>query len=392
MTGMPSKAKQERWQPASAVLLTGLAQSALLSCLPWLMDRSGLGATAWSWLLGGSLWGMMLMAPLWGKWLDRRGAALGLWLSFSGFTLALALLLLALGMVPGSLAMVGLLLVSRLVHSLFMAGVFPSAQYLQLQGLAPERWRGALARLSALSQLGRLLGPALVAAFAWWWPPLALLLVLLASMLLAAALWRRQRLQGKGADAKESAAPWAPALPLYLLALVITTALGQVQFLLGPLLQQGLGLSPEGASSLMGAYLALAALVAALVGLGLVPRLGSSGQLALGVLCLSLGGAWLGWSSPQQGFWGPLALLSAGLALTSPWYGVKLRERWPRAQGRVAGRLSSLHTLGYGLGMVSGGWLLQKAPQTPLLGLALLGPLLVALLAWQAWLDKKSRA
>ncbi|WP_341503412.1 MFS transporter [Gallaecimonas sp. GXIMD4217] len=373
--------------PALAVLATGLAQSTLLACLPWLIARSGLSAELWSWLLGAGLWLMMLAAPWWGRLVDLRGGGTGLLLSFGGVTLALALLLAALWFPAASPVLVALLLLSRLLHSLFMAGVFPAAQWLSLRGLESHQWRTALARLSAVGQLGRLLGPALVAALAWWWPPAALLLLLALSLWLLLQLQRERQHRPVARHEGDGVAPWGPALPSYLLAGLITTALGLVQFSLGPLLQERHGLSAAMASALMGRYLAAAALAAMLAGLLVLPRLTERpgwllatwwGLLGLGGLAMA--GGWL---------LAGVLLLAAGLALATPWYGARLRERWPGAQGLVAGRLSSLHTLGYGLGMVLGGRLLA-AGSWPLAGLAWLGPLLAGLLLWQWALERRT--
>ena len=81
--------------------------------------------------------------------------------------------------------------------------------------------------------------------------------------------------------------------------------------------------------------------------------------------------------------YGGVAAVAFGAAVLTPWYGSQLRQCHPRFQGEIAGRLTSIHTLGYIAGTLAGGWLLEARPESPLAMFVLLVPVLV-LLAYQS--------
>ena len=83
----------EAWGP---VLMMGILQSALLACLPWLIERTGLSAGIWSLILSAGMVPVLLAAPLWGSMVDRAGAgrvsALASLMVLAGFGLLLVTL------------------------------------------------------------------------------------------------------------------------------------------------------------------------------------------------------------------------------------------------------------------------------------------------------------
>ena len=62
---------REAWGP---VLMMGLLQSALVACLPWLIERTDLSAGVWSMIFSVGMLPVLLTAPLWGRLVDLQGA------------------------------------------------------------------------------------------------------------------------------------------------------------------------------------------------------------------------------------------------------------------------------------------------------------------------------
>ncbi len=386
-----------------AVLLMGTLQSALLSCLPLLIAVTPLTTSQWSWLIGGSLLGFVVGGPTWGRLTDRFSPQRTLLWTFTGLCLAHGLLLVAIGLPLPALGVLLLLIASRVVYAVFTSGLFGAAQASVLLN-KPTDIRSNLAKLNAVSQLGRLLGP-LAVVFCAWYHPLAALYVLGAIALIVLVATMLKQAETISSAEAESPHPFQEdspglktrfrirlALPELAMAFVLTGFLGCLQFLLGPYLQHHFRLSPESATQHLSMLLILTAMIMFLGALVLVPRLQYQPRIYLLTMLSScvIGGLLLGSADGLPMLVLGLVLLAIGVSLCTPYYGQQLRDQWPQQQGMVGGALTSAHTLGYGAGTLVGGWLMTHYADQALDGFYVLGPLLLLLTGWQ-WLQHQRR-
>lgn len=373
---------REAWGP---VLMMGLLQSALIACLPWLIERTDLSPGNWSLILSAGMVPVLVGGPWWGRRVDRYGAqrvsALASVMVLAGF--ALVLVVLGVG-AQGALAAV-FLLVARLVHGVGVGGVFPAAQRLAVADAGPGEWSYRLSRLQMAVHAGRLAGPALILLAAWLGVMMVLVVAGVVAVLLVAGnrRARRQRETAGQAPSVEAQLPWRPGLPFYLMALTLTAGIGALQFVLGPVLTRMAGVSAEVGSSLTAMALVLTSLVGLLFGPLVHARVRADHVLtAIWGGALLLAGVVLASAQSVPAVYGGIALLAFGAAVLTPWYGSGLRQCHPAAQGEVAGRLTSTHTLGYILGTLAGGWLLEARPDHALMMFAVLAPVLLLLAGW----------
>jgi len=375
--------------------MMGLLQSSLITALPWLIDRTGLSAGWWSVAMAVGMVPVALGAPWWGRLADRQGS-LAILRSASGLVLsAFLLLLLVLVSKAAALALMVLVILTRLLHGVGAGGVFPAAQRLVVSSSDPKRWAAQLSRLQIAVHVGRLAGPGLMVVAAVTGVPAALGLVWIGGLLCCLVLirrhgWREQKPQ-EGATPKAPATrrppppqpAWLDGLPLYALAFAITVWVGALQFVLGPVLAELSFSSPQTATALTGTALVIASLAAMLAG-PLVHRLARSTTwlILFWNFGIGVGGLVLALADSVADVYAGVALLAAGVAVITPWYGATLRQLWPEARGLVAGRLTSVHTCGYGVGTLLGGGLLEWRPDQALSIFPLLVVAVAALVLW----------
>lgn len=382
---------REAWRP---VLMMGLLQSALVACLPWLMERTALSAGVWSMIFSVGMLPVLLTAPLWGRLVDRQGAGrvsrFATSLVLAGFALVLGVLITGVG---GGLA-VACLLLARLVHGLGAGGVFPAAQRLAVADAEPRQWSYRLSRLQMAVHAGRLAGPALVILAAWL-PMVAVLIMaaVFAVLLVSGNVWQSSLVATPLRIGMQPAErlPLGRGWPFYLVAFLTTAWVGTLQFVLGPVLTSMAGVSAETGSSLTAVALVLASLVGLVFGPLIHARLkGVPMMLAWGGALL-VAGMVLGLADSVSRVYMGVSLLAFGAAVLTPWYGSRLRQCQPAAQGEVAGRLTSTHTLGYIAGTLTGGWMLENIPETTLMVFMLPAPVLVLLAIWASRVTDRDR-
>lgn len=375
---------REAWGP---VLTMGLLQSALIACLPWLIERTGLSAGVWSVILSAGMVPVLCGAPLWGRFVDRRGAGRVLRLTSALVMLGYALVLAVLAGELAPWLAATLLLIARLIHGLGAGGVFPAAQRIVVADAEPQQWSYRLSRLQMAVHAGRLAGPALVALAAWLGMMPMLCLAGVLALVMVTGTGRRSKAHDAGSVAMAGAGaelPWRHGAPYYLIALLLTFWIGALQFVLGPWLTRVAGVSAQVGSSLTATALVLTSLVGLLLGPLVHAWVRANGALVViwGV-ALGTGGVLLSRATGVAVIYGGVAAVAFGAAVLTPWYGSQLRQCHPRFQGEIAGRLTSIHTLGYIAGTLAGGWLLEARLESPLAMFVLLVPVLV-LLAYQS--------
>lgn len=365
--------------------MMGLLQSSLITALPWLIATTGLSAGWWSVAMAAGMLPVVAGAPLWGRQADRRGSIPVLRSASSVVLVAFILMLVVLHSGLATFWLLGLVVLARLLHGVGAGGVFPAAQRLVVSGADPGQWATKLAGLQVAGHLGRLAGPGLMVAAALTGVPVALTLVWVLGGICCLVLF----LPSKEAPVTVRApvpgvAPgWRDGLPLYGMALAITVWIGLLQFVLGPVLARLSAGTPETATALTGTALVIASVVAIVTG-PVIHRLMRS-VIWLGViwsLGLGIGGVMLALADSVADVYLGIALVAMGVAVITPWYGAALRRLWPHARGQVAGRLTSLHTCGYGVGTLAGGALLEWQPDYALTAFPALVLVIAGLALW----------
>lgn len=373
----------DAWGP---VLMMGLLQSALAACLPWLIEHTGISAGGWAMLMSAGMVPVLLGAPLWGRAVDQRGAHRIIMLAavsvLAGYGLVLAVLLSG---VSGEVA-AGCLFVARLMHGVGAGGVFPAAQRLATGSAAPEQWSLKLARLQMAVHGGRLIGPVLVAVAALTGVIPVLSFAGILALALVIASWQvagrsvvLPQVPGCGEESNR-ALPWRPQWPLYLMALVLTAWVGILQFVIGPVLTRIANVPASVGATLTAVALIIAAVTGLVAGPWVHGRVRSPRVLAIcWFISFSAAGGLLLMADTVMAVYIGTGVLALGITILTPWYGTRLRLSYPRNQGAIGGRLTSLHTLGYIVGTLTGGWLLEQHPENAMAVFVVLAPVLLLL-------------
>lgn len=358
---------------ALGAMSIGFGQSAFVVLVPLVMARLGLTTFDLGLAVAAGTLAFLIGAPLWGSAGVRIGY--GRMIRLLGLAMLAAQALLVIQLLAGptayGIAVVGLI-GSRLLYGFAAAGVMPTAQGWIAGTVEPGRRQAAFGLLSAGINFGRLAGSVAGAAAAIT-TQLTVALFALAPLL----LWLAPKGTAPHADAKLNSARLSPfdkrILPVLLIGACMTAGFGQVQIMLGPLLQSKLGLNVAQATAATGAALALVAVTMIVMQTLVLPRLRwseRSGILAgAGLVVVGMAGLAI---ANNYGV-GALALMATGFgtALATPAYTAWLARRVDNhEQGAAAGWLSSAHIVGQTAGALIGGFAFQLAPELPLLGCA----------------------
>ncbi|WP_274425627.1 MFS transporter [Chelativorans sp. YIM 93263] len=371
IAGVRPNARALAGRLAFGVSAIGFGQSAFIALVPLIAVQTGLGTGEIGMAAALGALAFVAGAPICGSLGARFGhgrtlCALGL-VVLCG-QLLLAGLIWTTALAP--LLALAVLITSRLVYGFGASGVIPVAQSWVCRSAAEEQHRGLLALLSAGLGTGRILGSvaAMTASLAAQLP--FLLLVLSPISLLFVP--REKRLSpALDTDEKKRLFPFdRRILPFLAIGFCLMVGFGQVQMMLGPILEAKLGLTASSATSATGLILTLVAAAMILVQVFAIPRLPfdqgigvttGSILLALGALTVVASG---GFALCAVG----LVIGGIGVAIASPTYLAWLVSRvQPREQGAAAGWLASAHVLGQGAGAVIGGYAFALWPPLPLL-------------------------
>lgn len=344
-----------------SVLCMGAMQTSLSSLLPIFIELSDLSAMSWSWLISLGLGLYMMFAPIWGKKIDMGGPLKPLGLGFVGFTSSILLLIIALSIEPSGW-MVSLLILSRVVYGISTPAVIPAAQSKMSIGRKGEALTESLVKLNAANQVGRLTGPLLVAALSAFWLGLAPLMALV--FICVICLWKIPSLSTDSIDEGENSSLnlstnylWVNDWPIYLMALVCTLFAGYLQITIGPLIVKVWSLPAAQVSAELGWVYGLTAMLSVLTGFKFAKKILSSTYLKwLAYFFLPLFTALLfSFFETRFSYYFGIIVFGVIMAMTTPWYGTLVRQRRPKDNGKVSGYLASVHTLGYGAGVLIGG-------------------------------------
>ena len=348
-----------------AVLLQGAGQTALLACLPLLNVATGAGYPMLTAALSASMVMVLFSAPFWGARSDRLGRLIVIRIALmamaiSNLFLAGVVYMSATGALAPSAA-VALIFLSRIVYGVFIGGLYPAAQAYMLDSVAPDQQGGALSRISAAINLGRLLGP-LGGFVAVYWDVTGLLLILgLAPVLLLILAGKENQKPRSVSDEKplhiSYQSLWQLCAPIFVMAVFVTGVFGVLQFSIGPLLQERLQLSPQSTTEQLSFLMMVMSLITLAMHVLCARFMGRHylGFLRVGVTLLLVGCFVLVQAESMAVVWIGLSLAAASVMLMTPAYTALAAEQVHNGRGKLTGLLSMMHSAGYALGgMVAG--------------------------------------
>ncbi|WP_445358885.1 MFS transporter [Microbulbifer sp. ANSA005] len=355
----------------------GAAQVILLTQIPLIIEYCGLDLATLGALVAVSTFCLMIAGPIWGELGDKIGRKPILLAGLSGALLSqilfVALLVaLAQGYLETDTALVALV-ASRILYGLNAAAIFPCCQAWALELGEKNQQLSILSGISAAANLGRGLGPLLALPtllVGSLWPLLWLVLLPFSALTLTLFL---PRVPGCTIAEKKVEKTHFPTttIGLFAIALLGTVSIGQLQVVMGPVLQDLYGLSALGASSTTAILLAAVAICGFFVQILLVRKIARPLiSFVIGVLCICLGTTSLSLALGSSLAVLGLILFVIGIAFLVPGYSALLSQGQQR-NGRLFGLLSLMHTGGYTIGFAMGGWLYEKSPSQPLAGMLL---------------------
>lgn len=359
---------------ALGVMSIGFGQSAFIVLVPLVMARLGLTTFDLGLAVAAGTTAFLIGAPLWGSAGTRVGH--GRMIRLLGLAMLAAQALLVVQLLAGPTAYgidVAGLIVSRLLYGFAAAGVVPAAQSWLAGTIEAGRRQAAFGMLSAGLNFGRLAGSVAGAAAAIA-TPLTVALFMLAPLMLWLTPKSAMRVEVHAKTSSPRLSPFDKrVLPFLLIGACMTAGFGQVQIMLGPLLQWKLGLDVGQATAATGAALALVAVTMIVVQTLILPRLrwNERSSILAGTSLVVAGMAGLALGNNYAV--GTMALVATGFgtALATPAYTAWLARRVDNhEQGAAAGWLSSAHIVGQTVGALIGGFAFQLAAELPLLGCA----------------------
>ena len=379
---------------AAAVFVVSAGYGALLPLLPGWLAPLMPGATASEvgrhvgFLSGAYAAGVLISAPLWGWVSDRVGRGRILIVGLVGYVASLLLLLL-----PGFAGLVGIYAL-RGSAGFFVAAIVPVVSALVAEHTPEHQRARRFAWLSAMSLLGFLFGPGLVAVADGVWsllgnaalsPARSAQAVLFTSALLggvtmlglARTLPTPRAPGGAPRDKPPANAPGRPAALLWfngaLLFVLAAFELGIV--LMG---QQEAGRSSRQASIMFAeCSLVMLAVNALLFFTSLLERISPRVVMGAGLVLAMAGLSVLAWQRSEVWMYLGVSLTSAGTGLVLPVIAYLAAGASPRTLGVTMGGLAAAAGFGQTLGSAAGGWLFGALAQQTFVGLTL--PLLVML-------------
>ncbi|GHD62985.1 MFS transporter [Thalassobaculum fulvum] len=317
----------------------------------------------------------MIAAPVWGHVADRFGPKPVLVAGMTGHTIGAVMFAFSayagLSLWLSGYAIIGILIVGRVLNGALGAGIFPAAVSTAAAAVPGERRAAAIASISAAWGIGTMLGPAIAtasSAMGLFAPHLILTGLSLAAATLALVV-------EPPADAPKRAKPGrvlpptdARIRPFLLITGASYAIIVEINVVFGFSIQDTLQLDPIAAAEVTGMMFTIMGLFSlfaqmllvrlkrltprhamrigiAIVLVGLVGLIIADRSILFGLACAAIG---LGF-----GLAGPTASAACSLALSS------------EEQGSGAGWMSSARSVGSIVGAWSGGMLYAVSPQAP---------------------------
>lgn len=372
--------------PYAGVFAHGMGQTIVMATLPPLGREIGLQEVAIGGIISASSLVFFIASRIWGRLSDRLGRKpvilVGLW-GYTVGTLVFALWF-GLGMygVLGGTLLYGLIIGTRMAQSALMSGTAPGTAAYVADVTTPTTRAAGMGRLSAASNLGSILGPAVAGTLA----AISLLLPLVfASLATAVAAWLIHRHMHPAAQPTPSSHRGGKLrmldrrfLPYLMLGLAVFTGFSIVQQTLAFRIQDTLHLDTNNTAKIFGYTMIISAACSLFAQTVLVQRFKLSPIILLrcGLPMLLLAFLTLLWSASLPGFCLTMAMLGFGMGMSGPGYTAATSLAVSAGeQGAVAGLTTSIPALGFIIGPVGGAGLYQINPHYPyLLAMLILAP------------------
>lgn len=357
MSGTNSKRVQLATISLAAALM-GIGQNGLLVSLPFLVEQSAFGLSAWSILIATGSFLFLPSAPFWGRYSDKHGpkkvviqALIGMAISFSFLALFAILSKGEDSYIP--FYFTGLL-VARIIYGCTVSGMVPASQHWAIILCGKENRLQAITSVSIGLSAGRLVGP-LISILALKLSPFAplMIMVTLPCIALMGAINLPIPNQPQQETNNKSPQPWLPKPTLYpylMSGLFLCAAIALLQYSFSPLLSSITDWSTSQISDGIGALLTISAActfgtqLLVIKKKKLTPRI----MYQLGAFAMVMGFTLF----LVTNIWVlciAMAVVASGAALLVPAYTSAATEQQNEAPGAVAGYLSMAHTIGYGV-------------------------------------------
>ncbi|MBK6287119.1 MAG: MFS transporter [Pseudomonadales bacterium] len=362
--------------PYAGVFAHGMGQSIVMAILPSLGREIGLQEVAIGAIISLSSLVFFISSRMWGRLSDRSGRKqvilIGLW-GYTIGTLVFAVLF-GLGMagVLGGTLLYGLIVGTRMIQSTMMSGTAPGTAAYIADITTPETRAAGMGRLSASSNVGSILGPAVAGTLA----ALSLLLPLVfAALATAAAALLVQRLLNDRAALPPMAHHSGKLhmrdrriLPYLALSLAVFTGFSIVQQTLAFRIQDTLVLDTRATAQTYGYTMMVSATASLFAQVALVQQLKFAPMILLriGLPLLLCAFAGLIWSATLPAFFIAMAMMGLGMGLCGPGFSAATSLAVSaREQGAAAGIVTAIPALGFILGPIAGTALYQLDPHYP---------------------------
>jgi MFS family permease len=362
--------------PYAGVFAHGMGQTIVMATLPSLGREIGLAEVAIGSIISASSLVFFVGSRVWGRLSDYWGRKpvilIGLW-GYTVGTLVFAALFAAgmWGLLAGSL-LYGLIIATRMTQSMVMSGTAPGTAAYVADVTTPMSRAAGMGRLSAASNIGSIIGPAIAGLLA----ALSLLAPLLfASLATAAAALLIQRELRHHAGAPQATRRSRGLglfdrryLPYLGLGLAVFTGFSIVQQTLAFRIQDTLGLDNHATAQTFGFTMMISAAASLIAQVLLVQRLKLTPMVLLraGMPLLLVAFALLVWSASLPAFSLAMALMGLGMGLCGPGFTAATSLAVSAGeQGAAAGIATAIPALGFIIGPVAGTALYQVDPHYP---------------------------
>ncbi|ADJ28224.1 MFS transporter [Nitrosococcus watsonii] len=359
---------------ALPVACTGATQSLLVIALPIILALTELNIGQLSPILGLAALGFLVGGYVWPRRVIRgqRRRLLGRLLlaaAISQMIFVVALFAGALGLI-GTITLAGILFAARLTYGLTASGVFPTT-HAWLASEYPEHARhGALTRMSATANAGRVLIPLTAAVLAMHWPE-GILVLLVILPLIARLLLPHEVVSQEDMAFTVPVNRW-PEAAIALPVVLIHMSLGLAEFIIGPYLSTEWNIVLSHApvyTALLLAGIAACMVITQLVSLHY--RLNPYSLLIWAPVGMALGTALAAAYPPALP--AGLALMAISLALILPASAAgAAANRSLHTQAQAGADLYTARILGHLLGVTAAGPLFEIATHLPLVTAAVL--------------------
>ena len=362
--------------PYAGVFAHGMGQTIVMAILPSLGREIHLGEFAIGAIISASSLVFFISSRIWGRISDRWGRKpvilVGLW-GYAAGTLVFAGLFAAgmEGLLAGSL-LYGLIIGTRMGQSILMSATAPGTAALVADTTTPVTRAAGMGRLSAASNIGSIMGPAIAGVLATVSLLAPLLFAAVASA--ACALLIHRHLEHRGQVHPHNRGERAMRLldrrylPYLALGMAVFTGFSVVQQTISFRIQDTLLLDTRSTARTVGFIMIISAVASLFAQTVLVQRLKIQPMVLLrsGMPLLLIAFLMLIFANALPMFALSMAFMGLGMGLCGPGFtaAVSLAVS-AREQGAAAGIATAVPALGFILGPLAGTALYQLDPHYP---------------------------